>query len=151
MPFEHHTSGILDEEIIQSWYESFGRRFGVLSGGLGTATGADLESDFTLLETVDGTNGLSSTAAASVTHAAGDATNPRYDLVIWDTSAAAVAIVQGTPTAENATTQPRPPLGTIASDDIPLYAVYVQIGADVILDNNIFDRRLLTGRLNWTC
>lgn len=74
--------------------------------------------------------------AAEETHTltAGDATNDRWDTVVFDTALGTTAVREGTPAAS-----PEPP--DVAGDDFPLAFVYVPTGATDIPDSQILNWR----------
>ena len=144
MPWTIQTSAILNHAEIQNLYEGH-KGNGVLSGGVLTGTGTDRIVSFTAFTAI--VNGTSiSVGASTVTHGAGDASLPRMDLIECNSSGT-VAIVAGTPTAESAS-QTRPPLPALTANSIVLGVVYVPIAATVILDANVFDRRVILGSPN---
>ena len=139
MGWETQSNSIINTADTQNWYEG-SKGNGFLTGGVLTSADVDRETDYTAFTAiVNGT--LVVVAASSVTHDAGDATNPRIDIVEVNSSGT-VAIVKGTATAENSTTQPRPPAPTLTAGSLMLAAVYVPASASTILDANIFDRRV---------
>lgn len=139
MGYESQTSGIVDHAFLANLYEGMSGN-GVISGGVLTGTGTDRVVSYTAFTAIiDGS--FVSVGASSVTHSAGDATNPRMDLTECNASGT-VAIVAGTPTAESAS-QTRPPLPAKTAGSIALGATYVPAAATVILDANVFDRRVI--------
>ncbi|MCR4341806.1 MAG: hypothetical protein NUW01_18175 [Gemmatimonadaceae bacterium] len=142
--YEAQGSGVIDHALLQNLYEmgpnhGFIRINGAAAGGVVSSAGTDLETDYTGFEAmVNGTHVV--VTAGSVTHSAGHATLPRMDMVIVNSSGT-VAIVEGTPTAE-AATQTKPPAGTLTANNLMHSLVYVPALASVILDANIFDRRI---------
>lgn len=138
MGYESQTSGIIDHAFLQNVYEGLDGN-GIASGGVCTGTGTDRVVSYTAFTgTIDGV--AVSVAGSSVTHDVGDATNPRSDMIVCNSSGT-VSIVKGTATAESAS-QTRPPLGTLPAGSVILATVYVPAGATVILDANVFDRRI---------
>lgn len=144
--YEVQASGVVDHAFLQNAYQGINSNGFISANGAGnaggvlTSAGSDLDTDYTAFTAI--VNGTRvSVSASSVTHSAGDATNPRMDIVKVNSSGT-VAIVEGTPTAESAS-QPRPPLGTLTAGDLMLAVVYVPALASVIQDSNIFDRRVV--------
>ncbi len=139
MGWESQSNSILNTADVQNWYEG-SKGNGFLTGGVLTSADVDRETDYTAFTAiVNGT--LVVVAAGNVTHDAGDGSDPRIDFVEVNSSGT-VAIIKGTATTENSTTQPRPPAGTLTTGSLMLSMVYVPTGASVILDANIFDRRI---------
>jgi len=139
MSYESQTSGIIDHAFLENLYEGLNGN-GITSGGVVTATGSDRVLTYTAVEGI--ASGVRFQANSStVTLDAGDASNPRMDMIVWDKTAGAVAVVKGTATAESSS-QTRPPLGTLDDNDLILAVAYVPTNASVILDANIFDRRV---------
>lgn len=107
----------------------------VLSGG---AVTAQASPDMTVAVAKAGvlTNGvLKAVAAANATITAADATNPRWDLVVIDSSGA-IAVRAGTPAAA-----PKPPVRT--ANDVVLATVYVPATDTTIASNQIVDKRVI--------
>ncbi len=139
MGWESQSNSILNTADVQNWYAG-SKGNGFLTGGVLTSADVDRETDYTAFTAiVNGT--LIVVAASSVTHDAGDGSDPRIDIVEVNSSGT-VAIVKGTATTENSTTQPRPPAPTLTANSLMLAVVYVPTSASVILDANIFDRRV---------
>ncbi len=139
MGWESQSNSILNTADVQNWYEG-SKGNGFLTGGVLTSADVDRETDYSAFTAkADGT--LIVVAASSVTHDAGDASDPRIDIVEVNSSGT-VAIVKGTATTENSTTQPRPPAPTLTAGSLMLAMVYVPASASTILDANIFDRRV---------
>ncbi len=85
------------------------------------------------------TNGvLKAVAAADVTIGAADATNPRTDLIVVNSSGA-LAVRAGTAAAA-----PKPPART--ANDVVIASVYVPANDTAIATSQITDRRVLIGR-----
>lgn len=139
MSWEVQTSAIWNSAEIQNLYEH-GRGNGFLNGGVTSSGGTDLEVDYTAFQAVvDGT--WVSVAGSSVTHDAADGTKPRMDMIVVN-SAGTVSIVKGVATAQSAS-QSRPPLGTLAAGSLVLAGVYIPASASVILNSNVFDKRVM--------
>lgn len=88
--------------------------------------------------------------STNVVLSAADPSNPRKDLIVWDTSAGALAKVDGTPgvispageTNARKMKVPAPPdLG--ATDDIIIAEVYVPVGATKGSDCTVIDKRVM--------
>ena len=141
MPWTAQTSGILDHAELKNVANGI-NGYGVLSGMALSVTGSSMV--VTIASGVIKTaSGSTTYAGGTVTLSNGDATNPRTDLVIWDDSANAPAVREGTPTAESSS-QSKPPALDLADDnDIVLGKVYVAASATVIASNAVFQRRLL--------
>lgn len=138
--WETQTNGIINTAEIQNWMEG-SKGNGILNGGgVVTSADVDLELDFTAFVAMVGGN-LVVVSAGNITLAAADASDPRSDMVVVDSSGS-VTKVDGTATTENSTTQPRPPLGTKDAGDLILATSYLPAMATVVLDANVFDRRI---------
>ena len=140
MGYVSQTSGIVDHAFLKNLYNGVAG-YGVESGMALSVTGASM--------VVTIASGVVQTATArtvyaggTLTPANGDATNPRIDLIIWDNSANAPAVLAGVATAESAS-QTRPPATDLAdANDLVLGAIYILAGGTTILAANVFDRSL---------
>jgi hypothetical protein len=97
-----------------------------------------------------GTSVKTTSVVTSLTHDAADASKPRRDAIVWDTSAGALAIVKGTAAAiapvgeTNPLKMTSPVLPDMtAPDDIMVAEVYLPAGAGSIAACTINDKRML--------
>ncbi len=123
---------------------------GWLSGWVVTGNAGTLSVDVAAGKGMAAGAYKSTAGSTNVVLTAADATNPRKDLIVWDTSAGALANVDGTPGVINPAgeTNPRkmkvpapPDLG--ASDDILIAEVYVPAGETHGSDCTIIDKRVM--------
>lgn len=112
------------------------------SSGLTVAVSAITVSTVTIGGSIVGTGYAGGTVAATTA----DATNPRRDLVYYDTSGS-VGIAAGTPVAVTSTTGPVPP--TLTSTQIALAELYVAAQATSIGAGDIVDRRQAGALKGW--
>ena len=97
-----------------------------------------------------GTTAVSTVASTDVTLSAADATYPRRDIIIWDQSTGALAVVEGTPAAvapvgeTNPLKMTSPVLPNMAdTDDIMIAEVYVPAAAGSVAACAINDKRMI--------
>jgi len=125
---------------------------GVVSGGAVTASAGTMNTSVAVAVVFDGS--IQAVSGADVTHGTANATNPRRDLVIWDQSAGALAVVAGTaaaitnPTLSTPSSETTPRLMTSpalpdigADDDVLLAEVYIPAGETNSSNFTITDRR----------
>lgn len=107
---------------------------GVVSGGAVTqhSTGTTLQVDVSAVVA----NGGASAAATSVTAGTADATNPRLDLVVFDTSNSTVSLLAGTAAAN-------PVMPAPSATQIQLGLLYVGPGVTGLVTADIVDKRIL--------
>ena len=135
---QNDIQSILFQEYLEILVAGISGLDCVLSGGAVSAQGSP---DMTVAVAKAGvlTNGvLKAVAAANATITTADATNPRIDLVVID-STGAIAVRAGTAAAA-----PKPPART--ANDVVLAAVYVPANDTTISSAQIVDMRMLRER-----
>lgn len=124
------------------------------SGWVVTGNASTLSVDISAGTGFANTSPKSTTASTNKTLATADPTNPRKDLIIWDTSANGLAVVTGVPQAisPSGETNPRKmklpaPPDLTATDDILIAVVYVPAGATLGSQCTIIDKRVRCGTI----
>lgn len=150
------TKALSGEKVFHSMQGSYIAAFqgiGVVSGGAITASSGTMNTSVAVAVVFDGS--IQAVSGADVTHGTADPTNPRRDLVIWDQSAGALAVVTGTAAAisnpnlstPSSETNPRlmtsPALPDMGDDDDVLLAeVYIPAAETNSSNFTITDRRV---------
>lgn len=140
MSYEPQTSGILNHIELKNIYNGL-KGYGAISGMGLSVTGSSMV--VTVASGVVFTaSGRTEYAGGTVTLSAPHSTLPRMDAIIWDDSADAPAVLEGTATAESST-QPKPPAPDFADpNDLLLGVVYLPFNTSVIASANLFERQV---------
>lgn len=124
----------VDTQDIAAWMAGIAGT-GVTSGCAVTAQGTPNMTVAVALGTVLVAGAIGSVTAGNQTIAAADSVNPRFDLIVVNSSGV-VSVAQGTPAAH-------PSFPTIPANSVVLAAIYVPANATTITTSQIIDKRVV--------